>query len=360
MERLAPPDLALDWDNAGLLLGSPAQDIQKIIVTLDTELDLVPQVDEKTLIISHHPLIFTPLKTIRTDLPQGELLAALIKKDAALYASHTSFDIAPGGINDILAAKLGLKNSMPLQHTSSEKLFKLVVFVPADHLAKVRSAMTDAGAGHLGNYSSCTFATAGTGTFLPLAGADPYIGEEGKLEYAAEERLETVVPEKLKRQVIAAMLEAHPYEEVAYDEILLENKGKSYGLGRIGDLKEPLSFDAFLDLVKSVLSVPHVKAACAAPNKQIKRVAVCGGSGASLSSYAAAQDADVFLTGDVKYHDAQSAAASGLAIIDAGHFATENIFVPHVKAYLQEQAAANNWDIVIEDRFGAKNIFTVY
>ena len=362
MEELAPANLALEWDNTGLLIGSPSQIIHRVIVALDVTLETVRKacMTEKTMIISHHPLIFKPITSIRTDLPQGNLLSEIIKNHLAVYSSHTNMDIATGGINDILAEKLGLLHTQPLEKSFSEKLYKIIVFVPESHLEEVRSAMSGAGAGHIGNYSGCTFSTTGTGTFFPLEGSKPYIGQTGQLEYVKEHRLETVVHESLRKKVVTAMLKSHPYEEVAYDMILLQNEGKSYGLGRVGDLAQPLSANDFISMIKSVLRVNHLNAAGAVSDKMIKRVAVCGGSGATLSSRAVALGADVFITGDVKYHEAQAAVDNGLIIIDAGHFPTENIFVPHVVGYLQKQASENNWDIVVEGMDKVRNILSIY
>jgi dinuclear metal center YbgI/SA1388 family protein len=361
MEEAAPAKLALEWDNIGLLTGDPSEIIHKIIVTLDVTKETVEKAckTEKTMIISHHPLILKAINSIRRDMPQGKLIASIIKNDVAVYSSHTNMDIAKDGINDILAGKLGLLNTVPLEKTFREKLYKIIVFVPENHLETVRQAMTSEGAGHIGNYSGCTFDTAGTGAFLPLAGANPYIGTTGQIEYVNERRLETVVSESLKKKVIAAMLKAHPYEEVAYDEILLENPGKSYGLGRVGDLAKPVSVDEFINLVKSVLKISHVNIA-GKKDKNIARAAVCGGSGAGLAHCAAVLGADIFVTGDVKYHEAQAALDAGLIIVDAGHFPTENIFVPHVVNYLKKCASENNWDIKIEGMIETQNIFSVY
>lgn len=361
LEQLAPKHLAEDWDNIGLLIGSPEQTIHKIIVTLDVHKTVVSQAIAlgADMIIAHHPVLFKGITTIRTDLPLGSMLFDLIKEGIAVYAAHTNLDSAPGGVNDILAQKFELKDSKPLTTVYQEKLYKLVVFVPESHVEKVRIAMTEAGAGHVGNYSHCTFQTKGVGTFLPLAATTPFIGTEGKLEFVDESRIETIVPAGVRSRVINAMLEAHPYEEVAYDEFLLLNQGSRSGLGRIGRLVEPIYLRDFINQVKRILKVDSVKAAGSA-NTLIRQVAVCGGSGAGLIKNAIKSGADVLVTGDIKYHEAQQAIAEGLAIIDAGHFATEQPLIQCVAAYLNEQAGKNAWNVEIIANNSSKDVFTAY
>ncbi|MBP2638110.1 MAG: cyclohydrolase 1 type 2 [Firmicutes bacterium] len=361
IEKWAPKYLAEEWDNIGLLLGSPAQDIHKIFVTLDVDQEAVQQAVSigANLIIAHHPLIFKGITNIRTDLPTGALLSDLIKHGIAVYAAHTNLDSAVGGVNDILAQKFNLKDIQPLTTVYQEKLHKLVVFVPNSHVEIVRNAMAKAGAGHIGNYSHCTFVTPGIGSFLPLPSANPFLGESGKLEYVDESRLETIVPEHLRSPVIAAMLAAHPYEEVAYDEYLLLNKHHNYGLGRVGRLAEPVALADFIKQVKGALLIDSLNMA-GSPKKLIRQVAVCGGSGASLIGNALKAGADVLVTGDVKYHEAQYAIAEGLAIIDAGHFATELPVVEGIRAYLTEQSQKNGWTVEISVNNLSKDVLASY
>lgn len=360
LETLAPPQLAEPWDNVGLLLGDPAQPVQKIMVALDVDQALAAEAITAgaDLIVVHHPLIFKGLTRIRTDSPQGKLLADLITAGIAVYAAHTNLDSARGGVNDVLAQKLALTEIRPLTTAYQEPLHKLAVFVPATHVDQVRTAITAAGAGHIGNYSHCTFQTQGTGTFFPLTGAQPFLGRQGKLEFADECRLETVFPASLRSQIIAAMVAAHPYEEVAYDEYQLLNKGPSYGLGRVGALAAPMGLARFISQVKTALQIGTVRVAGAEAEQQVGTVAVCGGSGASLIQQAVAAGAHVLVTGDVKYHEAQQAAAAGLTIIDAGHFATEQPVVGFVADYLQQWAGKNHWDITIIGNQSNKDAFT--
>ncbi|TCL35012.1 dinuclear metal center YbgI/SA1388 family protein [Anaerospora hongkongensis] len=362
MEKLAPTALAEKWDNVGLLIGSPEQEVNKVLVTLDVTLPVVRYAAEHgyELIISHHPVIFKSLSSIRTDTPQGEMLAVLLQHSIAVYCTHTNLDIAAGGVNDALAACLQLQALKPLQVTAEEKFVKLVVFAPVTHMETVREAICQAGAGHIGNYSHCTFQTAGMGTFLPLAGTKPFIGEQGRMEYVQECRLETIFPESLSKQVVAAMIQSHPYEEVAYDLYSLANNGIRQGLGRLGRLSHPRNFTDFIEYVKSALGVGQVTVAGNVDNKMIEKVAICGGSGASLINCSIAVGADVLITGDIKYHEAQEAAAKGLIVVDAGHFATEQPVLAVLTAYLQACSETADWHITIQSDAVNQDIFQCY
>ncbi len=349
LERLAPRRLAEEWDQVGLQLGSPAQDIHGILVTLDLTEAALEEAKEKgaNLIVCHHPLIFKPVAQIRTDLPQGKLLTRLLKEEIAVYVAHTNLDIAAGGVNDVLARRLGLKEVNGLSVTGREKLVKIVVFVPKTHEEKVAEAMMKAGAGHIGNYSCCTFRAAGVGSFLAHEDAKPYLGRPGKMEMVEEIRLETIMPELISRRVVRAMLAVHPYEEVAYDLYSLENEGRAYTLGRIGALPETMEMEPFLSLVKTALQVDRLRFAGGQSGKMICKVAVCGGSGASLIGKAAFAGADAFITGDVKYHEAQSAETAGVLVVDAGHFATEWPVVASLSDYLTDFARQAKWRLEV-------------
>jgi len=357
LERLAPRRWAEEWDNVGLMTGSPAQTIRKVAVALDVTADLLERLPADTdMIVSHHPLIFQPVKNLREDLPAGRLLAALVRRKLAVYCAHTNLDAASGGINDLLAERFALAEVKVLQPGRQDGLYKLVVFVPTEASDKVHQAMAAAGAGHIGNYSHCSFQTTGTGTFLPLAGTQPYIGTIGALERVAEVRLETVVPATLLDRVVRAMLRAHPYEEVAYDVVALQNTPPLTGLGRIGHLPAPLSLTAFAAQVQDALGGNAVRLV-GAGDKLIRKVAVCGGSGASLIGKAAFAGADVLVTGDVKYHDAQLALEQGISLVDAGHFATEAVAVPAMAGQITAAAAAEGWDLEIWQDAAAQDLF---
>lgn len=358
MERLAPRCLAEEWDNVGLLVGSPAQTVRKVLICLDvTEKNVGQAVDGGAdLIIAHHPFIFKPLKNLRTDLPQGRLLRQLLRYDIAVFAAHTNLDIAGGGVNDVLAGLLGLEEVSTLAETFREELLKLAVFVPAAQADEVQAAIAKAGAGHIGNYSSCCFKTEGKGSFLPLSGTSPFIGRPGRLETVEEVKLETIVPEKLARRVVKAMLAAHPYEEAAYDLYPLKNAGRAQGLGRIGRLKEAVEAETFAREVKKALAARQVRLVKSGERK-IKKAALCSGSGAEFIVKAAYAGADVLVTGDVKYHEAQKAQECGIHLIDAGHFATEMPVVEKLSAKLEEIGAKEKWQVEIICDKASEDVF---
>ena len=358
MDRLAPRYLAEDWDNVGLLAGNPSQEISKAVVCLDVTERVVDQAitDSVNMVIAHHPLIFKPVHHLRTDSAQGRLLAKIVKADLAVFCAHTNLDIAGGGVNDVLAGRLQLGNVAVLANTYSERLVKLVVFVPAEQADGVRAAIAQAGAGHIGNYSCCSFQTEGVGTFLPEAGTAPFIGERGKLTHVKEIRLETIMPEKISGRVVRAMLRSHPYEEAAYDLYPLNNQGRQLGLGRIGELPVKTSLSNFAVSVKQALQLSEVRLA-GDPGKLIHKVAVCGGSGASLVKKAVFSGADVLITGDLKYHEAQEALALGIAVIDAGHYATEAPVVRSVVEYLQQCSLAGKWSVEFSEDNTGKDVF---
>ncbi len=347
IDNMAPRNLAEEWDNIGLHIGHPATAVTGVLVTLDINAKVVQEaIDRRVqLIIAHHPLVYKPVKTIRYDQPLGALIKLLVENNIAVYCAHTNLDSAVQGVNDVLARRLGLTELAVLQPDKIEKLYKIVVFVPRGHEDAVREAMSRAGAGWIGNYAECTFQTAGTGTFRALEGANPFIGKVGALERADEIRLETIVPEKQLHQVEKAMLQAHPYEETAYDIYLLANEGTRLGLGRVGKLSEPVQFADFCQQVKAALAVEKIRFGGQLQDR-VQKIAVCGGSGASLIAAAKAAGADVLVTGDMKYHDGQEADAIGLKFIDAGHYRTEHVVVAKIAEVLSQ--AVKKADLGIE------------
>ena len=327
LEEIAPAHLALEDDPIGLLIGDPVRAVERVVVALD----VTPAVAEAAaargagLIVAHHPLIYHPARTLRADEPfPGGVALACARAEIAVAAAHTNWDVAPGGINDILAARLGLSETRPLRITHRERMVKVTVFVPADNREAVLDAMAGAGGGGIiGNYDRCAFSAPGTGTFRPLPGAQPFIGTIGQPETVAEERLEMLVPEERWPAVVAAMRAAHPYEEVAYDIYPLANGGTEQGIGRIGTLPEHISAAAFRETVKQALDFPEVRMAGPA-ERPVRTVAVCGGAGAFLMPDALAAGADAFVTADIRHHEYVDAEARGLPLLDAGHAATES------------------------------------
>ncbi|MDO6354455.1 Nif3-like dinuclear metal center hexameric protein [Caloramator sp. CAR-1] len=330
LEKMFPPSLAEDYDNVGLLIGDKDKNINKILFTLDVTRDTLDEAIKLgcDMIISHHPLIFTPLKKIKTDEYIGSIIIKAIKNDINIYAVHTNFDNAEKGLNDFLAKLLELEDIEILSPHKEIKLFKIVVFVPKFHADVVRNAILTEGAGHIGNYSYCSFNVEGQGTFMPLEGSNPFIGEKNKIEYVEEVRIETIVKEKDLNRVISSMIKAHPYEEVAYDVYPLQNSLKQ-GTGRVGNLKGEIRLKEFINLIKQKFNVDNVRIV-GNLDKKIKRIGIVGGSGSSFIRDALNKGCDVLVTGDIKHHDAIIASELGLNIIDVGHFASEYLAVPYL------------------------------
>jgi len=348
IEEWARPELAEDWDRIGLLVGSPADEVDKVLVTLDVTADVITEaVNEKVqLIVSHHPLFRDPIPFLRSDIYPASHICRLIKEGIALYAAHTNLDAAPGGINDLLADRLGLVDVDLLLCTNEERLYKLVVFVPEGYEDTVRQTICSQGAGWIGNYSDCTFQTKGIGTYKPLEGTNPFIGETGKLEKTPEFRIETIVPESRLKKVVREMLAAHPYEEVAYDIYPLKNRGNRAGLGRVGRLPEPMTLAAFAEKVKADLGLEIVKIT-GDPQKLVSKVALCGGSAMDLLKHAVRSGADAYLTGDVRHHGALDALDQGIALVDAGHYGTESVIVPVLADYIAKKAKETGEELTV-------------
>lgn len=348
MEAQYPLHYAEKWDNVGLQIGSYQNPVQKIMVSLDLNQDILKQAIEQQvdMIITHHPLFFKGIKKIDYDQAQGALIKEIIKNNINVYAAHTNLDAASSGLNQYLAEKLELMDIKLLDHKNAELLYKLVVFVPTSHEAEVRAAIGDAGAGYIGKYSHCSYRSPGIGTFLPQAGSSPFIGETGKLEEVEEYRLETIVPQSILQTVISQMITAHPYEEVAYDIYPLHNQGQAYSLGRVGKIFRPVSLQEFCLHVKERLQLNHLRVV-GSLSEQVQKVAVVSGAGADFIPLVHAQHCDLLVTGDLKYHEAMEAEALGLAIIDAGHQGTEQIMAALAADFLNKSCSQKGFDIDI-------------
>ncbi len=337
LEDLAPAALAYEGDPVGLSVGDPEWDVARVLVTLSVTPDAVKVALRKKAdaIVSHHPLIWRPLRALRTDAPHTALCLELAQARIACIAAHTNLDVAPGGVNDTLADRLGLVRRKPLFPVPHAGLVKLVTFVPATHLAAVRDAVCQAGAGAIGNYTHCSFSAPGMGTFLPAESANPFSGTKGQVNEEPEHRFEVLVPKARTSAVLRALFAAHPYEEVAYDLIPLANPDAAIGLGVRGELANPVALRKFADHVRGALRLNHLRVIGKLARK-VRTVAVLGGSGGSHIADIP-QDIDVFVTGDVDYHDAWSAEEAGLAVIDAGHAGTERCVVPVLAQYLRKR-----------------------
>lgn len=337
IESKYPLNLAYDWDNVGLLVGDFEMNVEKVLVVLEANEKVINEAIENDidLIITHHPFIFKKMNKINTMDLKGRLIHKLIKNDIALYSMHTNFDIAYDGLNDYFMNLMGFEDSKILEVTNTEVLYKLAVYVPYTHADKVKNALANAGAGHIGDYSHCSFSSEGIGCFKPLENTNPYIGSIGEIELVKEVKIETIVTQKVLGGVISSMIKAHPYEEVAYDIFKLENKGKSSGLGRISSLKNMMTLEELCNHIKGKLNMEHIRV-IGNLEDNIAKVAVVTGSGADMFKKAKKMGADVLITGDMKYHDAQDAIDINMNVIDCGHFDTEDIFKDAISIYLKE------------------------
>ncbi|MEA4816001.1 MAG: Nif3-like dinuclear metal center hexameric protein [Lachnospiraceae bacterium] len=339
LEELAPLYIAEDWDNPGLIIGNRNKTVENILIALDATNAVVDEAISKDvdLIITHHPLIFGAIKKVNSDSSLGNVIMKLIKNDIAVYSAHTNLDIAKGGTNDALAELLTLKNVRMLKETGRGEYYKVAVYTPRGFEEKMVSAICQAGAGHIGRYSDCTFRSEGNGTFKAGEDTNPFIGEKGSFETVLEYKIESVVKKESLQDVIKAMLDVHPYEEPAYDIYKLKGVGEAYGIGRIGELESELSFGDFALNVKKRLGLDALKLT-GSLDKRVNTVALCTGSGFEYYDEAVSLGADVYITADVRYHDAQKAVEKGVPVIDATHYASENIIVPVLCKHIKSKA----------------------
>jgi dinuclear metal center YbgI/SA1388 family protein len=364
LEAAYPPALAQDWDAIGLVCGDPDDPVSTVLVAVDP----VPEtVDEALasgaqLLVTHHPLLLRGVHGVGADTPKGALVHRLVRGGAALFTAHTNADAADPGVSDALAAALGLDVEGPLEPAPSAAFDKIVTFVPVGPaITAVHEALAAAGAGKIGDYSHCSFATAGTGQFRPLPGAHPTIGEVGKLERVAETKLEMVLPRALRAAVVAALRAAHPYEEPAFDVFEQAALPSSRGLGRIGTLAEAEPLRLFADRVAAALPATSwgVRAA-GDPERPVRRVAVCGGAGDSALGAATAAGVDAYVTADLRHHPASEHLLArdtelGVpALVDVAHWASEWPWCAQaadvVRAALESAAAGGSVEVRVSTR----------
>lgn len=356
LHSLYPPALAEEWDNVGLQVGDAAAELKSVLICLDpTEKALDAAVEAGVqAIVAHHPLLFRPLRSLVPVDETGRVLFRAVREGVAILCAHTNLDRGRDGLNDWLAARLGVESTKPL--AAGGELLKLVVFVPTGYESPVAEALFAAGAGEVGNYDRCSFRSSGTGTFRPGPGTEPFLGRAGETEAVRELRLETVLPREAASRAVDRMLKAHPYEEVAYDLIPLANRRSDVGLGRIGRLARPVALEEFAGQVKELLGGSALRLV-GDVGRKVTKVALCGGSGSSLLAEAVRQGADVLVTGDVKYHEARSAESQGIALIDAGHFATERLMVAGLATVLRRGAEKRGLPIVFNEMKGEEDPF---
>ena len=336
LESIAPPSLQESYDNAGLLTGNPGWKCTGVIVSLDATEAVVKEAIEKkcNLIIAHHPIIFGGLKKITGRNYVEQTVIASIKNDIAIYAVHTNLDNVIHGVNNRIADQLGLINRKILQPKTG-LLKKLFTFVPFEFAEKVRTAIFNAGAGSIGNYSECSFNAAGEGTFKAGEGTDPFVGEIGVRHTGNEIKIEVIFPSWLQNKLLNAMIKAHPYEEVAYDIISLDNAYQGTGSGLVGDLPAALDEVAVLQLLKDKFGVPVIRHTRLL-GKMVEKLAVCGGAGSFLTKAAIAAGADFYISSDIKYHEFFDA-ENRLVLADIGHYESEQFTIDLLAEFLEEK-----------------------
>jgi dinuclear metal center YbgI/SA1388 family protein len=349
MEFLAPNRLAEEWDNVGLQIGDLNRPVQTIRVALDPTPDTVDAAakDGVDLLITHHPLIFHPLKVIDLDSPMGFIIQTAVLNRMTIFSAHTNLDSAAGGLNDILAHRIGLNDVKVLGNAKQTENYKLVFYVPEAYQQTVMTALFETRAGEIGNYSCCSFRNKGKGTYKPEPLSKPFTGKIGEISHADEIRIETVVRKNDVTSIIDHIRKNHPYETMAYDIYPLLPHDHSQGLGRIGKIKKSMDLKAFALSIKSKLGLHYLKIA-GNPDLSVETVAVCSGSGSGLFNQFVASGAQVYVSGDLRYHDAKTAEALNLGLIDIGHFASEHLIVDVLTRRLKKVLSEAGMDVKIE------------
>lgn len=339
MVELAPPRLAADWDNVGLMVGDPTRELAGVAVAVDPTYECVEEAIRRgaNLLITHHPLLFKAPKSLDLRKEPGRTIALLIRHDVALYAAHTNLDVT--AVNVALAEQIGLVGHRVLDTTGRHANRRLGVFVPLEATSRVQEAAWSAGAGRTEGYERASYAWEADGTFRPMPGADPAEGEICEQSTTRERRIEFLVPARRLEAVLAAIRDAHPYEEPAMDVVVLENGGEPYGFGLVGELSRPEPLHAFAARVKQRLGLDAVRVVGAA-DRPIRTVAWLGGSGGDYWKQALAAGADAYITGEVRHHAALDGLAAGLCFVEVGHVGSEQPVVPYLRAFLAERLGA--------------------
>jgi len=338
IESIVPAALAQDWDNVGLLIGDANSQVSNALLTIDVTSEVLAEARKlKTdMIVSYHPVIWDGLKKVTAQGPTATVYG-LIKSGIAVYSIHTSLDVLAGGVNDGLAEMLGIENAEPLGDFVSNPAgdnYKVAVFVPIESMAKLANAIFAAGAGNIGNYSHCGWSTEGTGTFKPLEGAKPAIGGKGRHEKVREMRLEAIVPAARLDAVIAAMKEAHPYEMPAYDVYHMHDPQGRFGLGRVGKLARPMRINALIERIKKTTGAKSI-GLVGDTKRLVKSAAVCAGTCGKILHKVIEAKADLYLTGELKHHEALAAQQAGLTCICLSHTVSERFILKKLSRQLK-------------------------
>jgi dinuclear metal center YbgI/SA1388 family protein len=338
LEAAYPPELAASWDSVGLVCGDPADDVGSVTVAVDATAAVVDEVPDRGLLLAHHPLLLRGVDTVAADTAKGALLHRMIRSGRGLFTAHTNADSASPGVSDALAEVLGLTVEEVLAPSAGPDNDKWVVYVPVENADAVREAMFVAGAGHIGDYSHCSWSVTGTGQFLPHDGASPTIGSVGSVERVAEDRVEMIAPKRLRGHVLAALRTTHPYEEPAFDILALASVPEDVGLGRIGTLPRQETLAAFVSRVHDALpGTSWGIRASGEDDAEVSRVAVCGGAGDSLLDIVAGAGVDAYVTADLRHHPAdEHRRRSNIALIDVAHWASEYPWCHQAAALLRD------------------------
>ncbi len=349
MESFAPSYLTEKWDNSGLQVGKTDWPVRSIQVALDSSTDVLAAACEKNidLLITHHPLIFKPLSSVDLDSHAGNILFMALKHKISIFTAHTNLDNAAGGLNDIFASKIGLRNVSVLVNSKDPKIYKIVVYAPVEFENKILNTIFETKAGKIGEYTCCSFRNKGKGTFKPSAAAKPFIGKANEISESDEFRIEMTVEKNSIESVINHIRKNHPYETMAYDVYPVMATEAKHGIGRIGDLDKKSDLASFAMDIKKKLKLSFVKFA-GKPNLPINKAVVCTGSGSGQIENFFSSGADVFISGDLKYHDARAVEEAGVGLIDVGHFASEHLIVEVLAETLQNHFIEIGVDVNVE------------
>ncbi len=347
LQQIAPPTLAESWDNVGLQIGDPNWKVRKICTALDPVLHVVKRAchENVNLLITHHPLFLKHLDRIDLNTTKGKIINLALHNHLAIFCAHTNLDSSIGGINDVLANKLNLIDIKPLKKEFHKNFYKLVLFAPLASETPILKVLASLDAGQIGTYSCCSFRNKGVGTFLPNKESTPYIGTQGSISEVEEIRIETIVNKENIENIITSIQKIHPYEIMPYDIYPIVTSLKS-GIGRIGKLKKEISLSTFVQQIKNTLNLRIVKIS-GNLETLIKSVALCSGSGSSMVGQFLKSEAQVYVSGDITYHDALAAQEQGLTTIDLGHFNSERFAISNFTKRFEKMISAIDKNISI-------------
>ena len=349
MEKIAPLYLAKNWDNSGLQIGQREREISNIIVALDPTPEVVNSacMEKADLLIVHHPLFFKPMASLNFSTPVGALINKAVCNNLAIFAAHTNLDCVKNGVNDILAHKIGLKNLKVLCPSMESELYKLVINVPVEYEQPLLNAIFETNAGVIGTYTNCTFRNKGKGTFKPGDLSNPFAGDKDKISDVDEIRIETLVKKGDLNNIINHAKKKHPYETMGYDVYPVLDSQNCHGLGRVGYLEEKTSLVSFASDIKKKFNIKNVKVS-GDPEMVVSCVAVCSGSGSGLMKDFFSSEAQVYISGDLRYHDARDAENSHRGLIDIGHFLSEYLIVDVLVKRLKEILSKMSFDVKVK------------